>query len=79
MKLTDRQKQVYTQLIKGVEKHGSLPTMRQIADNIGAGSANAILGHLRALEKKGWVKHVGSGVSGSWVPLHGKFKWIKGE
>lgn len=43
--------------VKGyVAKHGYAPTVREIADALEISSTNAVTDHLKALERKGYVK-----------------------
>ncbi len=79
--LTDRQRKVLTFIEKHQSRYGYPPTMREIADHIGAKWSHGIERHLQALERKGFIKreavksrgirlaHVDNGVS---VPVVGR-------
>ncbi len=54
--LTDRQREVYEYLLAYVERHGDQPTMRTMCRDLSIASVNGIVGHLNALEKKGFVR-----------------------
>jgi repressor LexA len=53
--LTRRQKRVLNFIKAHLSKRGYPPTRREIADSIGASSANAGQDHLQALSRKGYV------------------------
>lgn len=59
-KLTDRQAQVLSFVKSHSAKNGMPPTRSEIARHFDFKSANAAQDHLRALEKKGYVK-IGAG------------------
>lgn len=52
--LTKRQAQVLRWIERYMKKNHWAPTYREIADGQGV-ALNAVTGHLRALEKKGWI------------------------
>ena len=51
-KLTFRQQEVFDLLVAYINQHGYPPTLSELADMLGVSSSNAVLLHLRALEKK---------------------------
>ena len=53
--LTDRQKAVLDWIVGFVREHGMPPTLREIGGAFGI-SSPGVLGHLRALERKGYLK-----------------------
>ena len=55
-KLTTRQRQVLNFIRRSLQKNGIAPTRAEIADAIGFQSKNAALDHLKALERKGFIK-----------------------
>jgi repressor LexA len=53
--LTDRQKEVFDFLRSFQAEHGWMPSLREIAVELGVSSLNGVAGHLDALERKGWI------------------------
>jgi repressor LexA len=53
--LTDKQKNVLRLIAEKVNQVGYPPTLQELADGIGVSSKNAVLKHLQALEKKGYI------------------------
>lgn len=53
--LTQRQRDVYDFLVKYAAEHGWAPTVREIQTYFVAASVSGTYGHLKALEKKGWI------------------------
>lgn len=51
-KLTFRQQEVFDLLVAYINQHGYPPTLYELADMLGVSSSNAVLLHLRALERK---------------------------
>ena len=49
-------------------KHGAPPTIREIAKHFEFASENAVADHLKALKRKGLLKHYPKRSRG-WVPL----------
>lgn len=62
--LTKRQAEVYEFIVGFVEAHGRQPTFREIGPAIGTNFTNGVMGHINALEKKGWIERVGTGFKG---------------
>lgn len=56
--LTDRQKEILHFLQSYAQDHGTWPSIRNIQFYFQYKSTNAVMGHLRALEKKGILKRV---------------------
>lgn len=54
--LTDRQKDVMEFIRQNAFMYG--PTVREIAAAIGVRSPNAVVGHLKALERKGMIRRL---------------------
>lgn len=54
--LTDRQKLVLDFITRFIAEKGYGPTMREIGNGLGIGSTNGVAGHLKALEKKGYLE-----------------------
>lgn len=54
--LTDRQTDVLRFVRSYMRRHRMPPTIQEIADAFGLSSANAVVKHLRALEKKGYLE-----------------------
>lgn len=53
--LTDKQKNVLKLIAEKVNEVGYPPTLQELADELGVASKNAVLKHLNALEKKGYI------------------------
>lgn len=53
--LTERQAEVLGYIKRYIKTYGYAPTMRGIAERFDIG-INAVAGHLRALEAKGYIK-----------------------
>jgi repressor LexA len=54
-KLTDRQREVYDFLLSFWQAHGYPPSIREVAAHFGFKSTRAVVDHLGALERKGWI------------------------
>lgn len=54
--LPPRQKQVLTFIIDYIEQYGYPPSMRDIATHIGVSGNVAVISHLDALERKGYIR-----------------------
>ena len=54
--LTTRQQQVYTFIKEYIEANGCPPTLREISAHIGTAGTVTAIGHLEALEKKGYLR-----------------------
>ncbi len=54
--LTRKQKKVFDFICARIDKVGYGPTIREIADEMDISSPNGVVGHLRALEKKGLIE-----------------------
>lgn len=58
--LTPRQQEILTFLKQHFRREKFWPSIREIQDHFGFRSTNAVMGHLRALERKGFIsRHVG--------------------
>ena len=57
--LTDRQQLVLSFIEKNIVKMGFPPTIREIGEHLGIKSTNGVSDHLKALEKKGFLKRHG--------------------
>ena len=55
-KLTDRQRQVLDRVRDHVRRHGVPPSRVELARSLGLRFGSAVIGHLEALERKGWVQ-----------------------
>ncbi len=53
--LTDKQKNVLKLIAEKIKDAGYPPTLQELADELGVRSKNAVLKHLTALEKKGYI------------------------
>lgn len=53
--LTERQRQVYDVIRRHVDEHGYSPTSREMGLALGGISVNAVIGHLKSLNKKGLI------------------------
>ncbi|MBI2091105.1 MAG: transcriptional repressor LexA [Deltaproteobacteria bacterium] len=57
--LTPRQKQIYEFLLKSVREKGYAPSIPEIGRRFKIASTNGVSDHLKALEKKGYIRRVG--------------------
>ncbi len=55
-KLTQKQHAIYTFVKQEIIQQRLSPTVREIGDQFGIRSSNGVMCHLRALERKGWIK-----------------------
>ena len=53
VELTKKQREVAEYLETALRRHGYWPSIREIQNHFGFASTNAVVGHLRALERKG--------------------------
>lgn len=58
--LTVRQQEVLGYLQVHMRDYGTWPSFREIEEHFGFRSTNAVMGHLRALEKKGYISRIPS-------------------
>lgn len=56
MYLTERQAKVLQFIVIYHGQHGYSPSYREIQEHFGFSSTTAVMGHLKALEKKGKIK-----------------------
>jgi len=56
--LTYRQQEVLGYIQLHMRENGTWPSFREIEEHFGFRSTNAVMGHLRALEKKGYISRV---------------------
>jgi len=57
--LTDRQRQILDFITKRIQEQGYPPTIREIGEEMGIKSTNGVNDHLKALERKGFLKREG--------------------
>ena len=53
--LTKRQRQILDHVTRSIQKEGSPPSIREIGEALGIKSPRGVVGHLEALEKKGYL------------------------
>ena len=58
-RLTNRQKLIYDFLARTVQEKGYAPSHQEIGSRFRIASTNGVFGHLKALEKKGYIRRVG--------------------
>ena len=58
--LTDRQKAIYDFLLKTIRERGFAPSIPEIGRQFKIASTNGVSDHLKALEKKGYIRRVGT-------------------
>ena len=88
--LTDRQEEILVHCISRLATTGLFPSIREIRDNFGFTSTNAVADHLKAITKKGYLrKPLGENVARGYRPTslcakygintdaHGKLEDIK--
>lgn len=54
--LSKRQIQIYDNIVAHVQEYGFAPTVRELCKLTGLASTSTIIGHLKTLEKKGYIK-----------------------
>jgi len=57
--LTARQKEIYDFLLKSIRERGFAPSIHEIGRQFKIASTNGVSDHLKALEKKGYIRRVG--------------------
>ena len=57
--MTDRQKAIYDFLLKTIREKGFAPSILEIGRQFKIASTNGVSDHLKALEKKGYIRRVG--------------------
>ncbi|HWO40206.1 MAG TPA: transcriptional repressor LexA [Candidatus Eisenbacteria bacterium] len=57
--LTARQKEIYDFLLKTIREKGYAPSIPEIGRRFKIASTNGVADHLKALEKKGYIRRVG--------------------
>lgn len=57
--LTSRQKAIYDFLLKTIREKGFAPSIAEIGKRFKIASTNGVFDHLKALEKKGYIRRVG--------------------
>jgi len=57
--LTPRQKEIYDFLVKTIREKGYAPSIPEIGSRFKIASTNGVSDHLKALEKKGYIRRVG--------------------
>jgi repressor LexA len=57
--LTPRQKEIYDFLLKSIREQGFAPSIHEIGRRFKIASTNGVSDHLKALEKKGYIRRVG--------------------
>jgi repressor LexA len=57
--LTSRQKAIYDFLLKSIREKGFAPSIAEIGKQFKIASTNGVSDHLKALEKKGYIRRVG--------------------
>ncbi len=58
--LTDRQRKVLKHIVRCIQGEGYPPTVREIAEHFGFRSPRAASDHLEALERKGYIRLMGT-------------------
>lgn len=53
--LTDQQKKIFSLILSHIQQFGNPPTIREIAEHMQFKSPNGVVGHLKALERKGLI------------------------
>jgi repressor LexA len=59
LQLTSRQKDIYEYLVKAIREKGYAPSIPEIGAKFKIASTNGVSDHLKALEKKGYIRRVG--------------------
>jgi len=58
-RLTDRQKLIYDFLVRTVREKGYAPSIQEICSKFKIASTNGVFRHLKALQKKDYIRRVG--------------------
>ena len=58
-RLTDKQKAIYDFLLKTIRERGFAPSILEIGKQFKIASTNGVSDHLKALERKGYIRRVG--------------------
>lgn len=58
--LTERQKTVYQFIVEQMRLKQRSPSLREIGKQLGIGSTNGVMCHLKALERKGLIRRKGN-------------------
>lgn len=67
---TARQRQIHEFMCTYQDEHGAPPTLREIAEHIGATSTNTATDHIRSLARRGMVRRApGRARARGWVPV----------
>jgi repressor LexA len=61
--LSPRQRDVLDYISAALEQRGIPPTYREIGDALGIASTNGVADHMKALERKGYLRKVGDGAA----------------
>ena len=56
MRMTERQLELYSYLCSFTEENGFQPSYKDMGGHMGSVSQNAIACHLKAIEKKGYIR-----------------------
>lgn len=54
--LTEKQQLVFESILKYQRKYGFAPSIREICLMVGLASTSSVYGHLKMLEKKGYIR-----------------------
>lgn len=54
--LTNREKEVLEATINYIEENGYVPSIKEIGNLVGLKSKSSVHGHLKSLEKKGYIE-----------------------
>src|ERR687891_1188273 len=57
--LTSRQKEIYDFLLRTIREKGYAPSIPEIGSQFKIASTNGVSDHLKALEKKGYIRRIG--------------------
>jgi SOS-response transcriptional repressor LexA len=57
-RLTEKQKVILLYMSESLQEYDRMPSVREICANMGFASTNAAIGHLRALQRKGFLETV---------------------
>lgn len=65
--LTPRQSQILSFIVAYIAAHGYAPTIRELCRDADVASLNCIVDHLKALCRKGWIRHASPGTARSYT------------
>ena len=66
-RLTPRQSQILALIVDHIKEHCCAPTIRELCRDANISSLNGAVDHLKALHRKGWIRHTKPGTARSYT------------